>query len=146
MILINKIRKEIKKGLNDKSILTENDAKIIAKKYITDDEPSYEITLSISNLLPKRIKEIIFIKKYKHPWFFGRCKTLVYEDTFGRIWSKTKVVLKNGIKTKLVNEHYIIDNLGGMSWRSKNGRTFICQYRTDKDEMNGQTLPQTFIN
>jgi len=139
------IQNEIKKGLKNKSILTENDARIIAKKYITDDEPNYEITLSISDLLPKKIKKIVFARKYKHPWFYGQCETIVYEDTFGRIWSKTKGVLKNGIKTYIVNGYYIIDALGGMIWHSSNGRTFICEYRTNKDEINNRISPQTFI-
>jgi len=145
MIDNKSIRKEIKAGLKNKTILTEDDARIIAKKYISDDEKSYEITIAISDLLPKKVKTIIANEPYNHTWFVGITKNIVFVDEFGRIWSRTKGVLKNDIETTFVNGHYIIKKLGGMVWRSKKGRTFICEYRTNKDEMNDTIAPQTFV-
>ena len=63
------IQKEIKKGLKNKTILTETHATTIAKKHISKDEPSYEATLAISDLLSKKVKEIVQSNIYKHPWF-----------------------------------------------------------------------------
>ena len=145
MIDNKSIRKEIKRGLKNKTILTEEHARTIAQKYISADEPSYEATLAISDLLPKKVKDIIDSEVYKHPWFAGRITSIVYVDTFGRMWSRTKGVIKKGKKTTIVNGHYIIDGLGGMMWNSKKGRTFICQYRTELSEIKNRVSPQTFI-
>ena len=139
------IQKEIKNGLKNKTILSEKDAETIAKKYISKDEPSYETTLAISDLLPKKVKEIVQSNIYKHPWFVGKITSIVYIDTFGRMWSRTKGVIKKDVKIQLVNGHYIINALGGMMWNSKKGRTFICQYRTEMSELKNSVSPQTFI-
>lgn len=139
------IQKEIKNGLKNKTILTESQARTIANKYISKDEPSYQATIEISDLLPKKVKEIVQSNVYKHPWFAGKITSIVYIDTFGRMWSKTKGVIKKGMKIRLINGHYIIDGLGGMMWNSKKGRTFICEYRTSKSELKNSVSPQTFI-
>ena len=145
MIDHKSIQKEIKRGLKNKTILTEKDAEIIAKKHISKDEPSYEKTLAISDLLSKKVKEIVQSNVYKHPWFAGKITSIVYIDTFGRMWSRTKGVIKKDVKIQLVNGHYIINALGGMMWNSKKGRTFICQYRTEMSELKNRVSPQTFI-
>jgi len=145
MIDHKSILKEIMNGLKNKTILTEEDARTIAEKYISKDEPSYATTLAISDLLPKKVKEIVETRTYKHPWFVGRITNIIYTDTFGRMWSRTKGVVKKDVKIRLVNGHYIINGLGGMSWNSKKGRTFICQYRTDPSELKNIVSPQTFI-
>jgi hypothetical protein len=144
MIDHKSIQKEIKKGLKNKTILTETQATTIAKKHISKDEPSYEATLAISDLLSKKVKEIVQSNVYKHPWFAGKITSIVYVDTFGRMWSRTKGVIKKNVKIQFINEHYIINALGGM-WNSKKGRTFICQYRTDPSELKNRVSPQTFI-
>lgn len=139
------IQKEIKKGLKNKTIKTEEDARVIAKKYITDDEPSYEITTAISNLLRRKVGTILVSKKYKHPWFYGKVTSIVYTDIFGRMWSKTQGVIKKDIPTRFITDEYSIAKLGGMMWRSKKGRTFICEYRTNLEEQKESISPQTFI-
>ena len=145
MIDHKSIQKEIKNGLKNKTILTEEHARTIANKYISEDEPSYQTTIEISNLLPKKVNEIVESRIYKHPWFAGRIKSIVYVDRFGRMWSKTKGVIKKDVKIQFVNGHYIINALGGMIWNSKKGRTFICQYRTEMSEIKNRVSPQTFI-
>jgi len=145
MIDKESIEKEIKRGLRNKTIKTEEDARIIAKKYITDDEPSYEVTLAISDLLSKKVDKILTTKKYKHPWFKGTTISILYTDPFGRMWSQTKGVIKEGIKTRLLLGDYHIDTLGGSMWRSKKGRTYTCRYRTCAEEQQSSISPQTFI-
>lgn len=139
------IKKAIKHGLKSKSILTEADARQIAKQYITDDEPDYEITLSISGLLPKTVNCIVSSKTAKHSWFSGDVEHTVYVDDFGRMWSKSTGKLKSEIPTLKVNGHFIIDKLGGMVWNSKDGINYVCEYRTSPDELNNRIAPQTFI-
>jgi hypothetical protein len=145
MIDHKSIQKEIKNGLKNKTILTETQATTIAKKYISKDEPSYQATIAISDLLPKNVKEIIDSRIYKHPWFTGKITSIVYIDTFGRMWSRTKGVIKKNVKIQFINGHYIINALGGMMWNSKKGKTFICEYRTELSEIKNRVSPQTFI-
>lgn len=145
MIDHKSIRKEIMRGLKNKTIQTEEQALTITKKHISANEPSYEATLAISNLLPKKVNKVIQSKVYKHPWFIGKTNHIIYVDNFGRMWSKTKGVIKSNMKTRFVNGHYFIDCLGGMMWNSKKGRTFICQYRTDESEIKNNVNPETFV-
>ena len=145
MIFKKRIEKEIKKGLQNNTIKTENDAETIAMKYITMDEASYEITLAISNHLPKEIKTVIKQQEYNHPWFSGKMKNVIYKDAFGRIWNKSIGKIKKSTKTYKIKNSYHIEALGGMMWTSEDGKNFTCEYRTNMDEINNRTRPETFI-
>lgn len=145
MIDKKSIEREVKKGIKDGTIKTEKDAKKIAKKYIKD-EPSYEPCLQVAWLLPRKPKVILLEKKFKHSWFKGSVHQIVFIDIWGRIWSKTKGVIKDNVKTRKSEVFGIcIDKLGGDMWHSKKGRTFICEYRTNKDEIKNMVKPETFI-
>lgn len=145
MIFKKRIEKEIKKGLQNNTIKTENDARIIAKKYITMDEASYEITLAITNHLPKEIKTVIKKQAYNHSWFSGKIKNVIYRDAFNRVWNKSTGKIKKGIETYKTTNSYHIDAPGGMMWSSKDGKTFVCEYRTNEEEITHLTRPETFI-
>lgn len=141
MIDKKSIKKKIKKALKKNKIKTERDAEKIAKKYITMDEASYEITLTISRLLPRNVKTIIRETNYNHPWFNGQMKNIIYKDEFGRIWNKSAGTIKDGIKIYEVNGHYCIDALGGMMWMSDDSKNYVCEYRTNMKEINNRTNP-----
>lgn len=144
MIDKKRIEKEIRKGLRKKTIRTEADAKAIANRYIKN-EPDYQATIEVSNLLSKRVGLILKQDRYKHPWFRGKVTRTLYIDRFDRMWSMTKGVIKTGVPTCYINGDYSLDTLGGSMWRSKKGRTFTCRYRTTEEESKQSVLPETFV-
>lgn len=139
------IKKAIRNGLKSKSILTEDDAREIAKQYITEEEEDFEITLAISSLLPRKINRIVFCSKVTHSWFADDVVHIVYVDDFGRMWSKSTGNIKGDIPIREVNGQFIVDKLGGMVWNSDDGVKFVCEYRTNIDELSLAINPQTFI-
>jgi len=147
--LRNKFIKDIKFQVKNGLIKTEEDARKIAEKYLKENHKSYEITMAIVLFLDSKIVKVISVKKYKHPYFKGKTINTLYVDRWGRIWSKTVGVLKDNSSLKLrYSEHfkcYYVDTLGGGMWRSKRGKTFICQYRTTIEESKEIVNPETFI-
>jgi hypothetical protein len=69
----------------------------------------------------------------------------VYVDDFGRMWSKSTGNIKGDIPIREVNGQFIVDKLGGMVWNSDDGVKFVCEYRTNIDELSLAINPQTFI-
>jgi len=146
--MINKeaIQKDVKRGIKDGTIKTEEDAMNVAKKYISEDEPSYEPCLQVAWILPRTPKDILHKSKYKHSWFKGKVETIIFIDIWGRMWSRSKGVIKEDVKTRKSEVFgYCIDKLGGMMWSSKKGRTYICEYRTSEEEIKNTVNPETFI-
>lgn len=138
--------KKIKRYVKDKLITKEQEAVDIVKQFCPALE-DYEVTGVIHPLLPKDIKEIISNNKYKHPWFKNKVNRIVYEDVWGRVWNKTTGIVKKSIKLfNLGPKHIWIDQLGGMSWTSKDGKHFICEFRTSREEfLNSRISPERFI-
>jgi hypothetical protein len=136
---------DLKKQIRNGSVKNEEDAANVAKKYLKEDAQSYHPTLALVPLLHRKVKKIVAEKKYKHRWFKGKVKYMVYYDVWGRLYSKTTGVIADGIPTQVIRKDYTIKALGGAMWRSKNGRTFICEYRTDLKEIENATRPETFI-
>lgn len=140
------IKRDVKKGIKDGSIKTYMDAENVALKHIGETEPSYEPCLQTSDLLTRKPKETIREKKFKHPWFKGKVTHKIYLDIWGRMWNQTKGVINDNIKTRKCSiDGHCIDMLGGMMWTSKKGRTYICEYRTNANEINERVNPETFI-
>lgn len=141
------VSKAVKRGIRQKTILTEEDARNVAMKFLTDTIEPYQITTYISNLLPRKVAEIYEQKKIKHPYFKGKATITLYKDIWGRVWSKGVGSLKEGIPTRLSgfdNKHRI-ETLGGGVWSSKNNKRFVCEYRTSLEEHQERTRPETFI-
>lgn len=141
------IKSVIKKNIKSGTLTTENDAREIAKAFLTDGIEPYEITGHTSDHLPRKIGEILNEKRLNHPYFKNKARHILYRDIWGRIWSKTTGTVKEDLKLKYLEQAkiYYIDTLGGMMWRSKNGRTFTCEYRTSEEEANDRVNPETFI-
>ncbi len=146
MINQKAINREIKKALRLGQIKTIEDAEAVARLWMSSDEPSYQANICVSPLLTKKVVEVLQQFKFTHPWFKGRVKKVVFVDSFNRIWSKTTGVIKEGVPIQLINGEYSINSLGGMMWRSKKGRTFVCCYRTSKEEMKERINPETFVS
>lgn len=144
MIDQEKITRHVTLGIKDGLITTEEEAREVAARYISDDEESYEITTAISSLLPRKVDTVFSTLKRKHPWFKGKMTTIIYQDIWGRYWSKSKGVVKPNIPVRHSEVFgHCIDKLGGMSWSSEGGKTFICEYRIEKPE--SEFGPDSFV-
>lgn len=139
---INAIETAIKLG----KIKSEKQAENFAKPYLIDDYANYHLTLVVVPFLSHKVGKIISTKQYKHPYFIGEVTNTIYIDIWGRMWNKTVGVIKKKMKLTNINDEYQIDTLGGGMWRSEKGRTFICEYRTNKSEIKERgAKPETFI-
>lgn len=141
-------RQEIKRAVRLGLITTEAEADAIAWKHLPGI-PHYEVTGVVHPLLPKTLKEVIDKAKYRHPWFKGKVTRTVYEDVWGRVWNKTTGIVKKGIKLYRLRPNKIwIDLLGGMSWDSTDGKHFVCEWRTNREEFARSKKgpsPETFV-
>lgn len=139
------VRRAVKAG----KITTEQEARRIARKFLRG-AMSYEITGAITDELPKTIAEIISKTSYRHPWFQRKVNRTVFKDIWGRIWNRTTGTVKPSVKLdalpKRLGGEIWIDELGGMSWQSKDKKHFVCEFRTSLEEFNrGGVSPETFI-
>lgn len=140
---------DLKAQIKSGAVTTEKQAIEIAMKYLKEGAESYEPMLAVSRVLPRTEKTILQEQKFLHPYFKGLTTRILYVDIWGRVWSKTKGVLKDDSTLKLRYfdwaKEYTIDTLGGGSWRSKRGKTFYCEYRTEVTDFNERSNPETFI-
>lgn len=140
---------DLKAQILSGAVTTEEQAKEVATKYLKENAESYDSTLAVSRVLPRTIKTVLQEQKFKHPYFKGLTKRILYIDIWGRVWSKTKGILKDNSELKLRfsewSKEYSIDTLGGGMWRSKGGKIFYCEYRTEVTEFNESVNPEKFI-
>lgn len=140
---------EIKRAVAKGTISHEDEARAIVLRHLPNLE-SYEITGIISNLLPKTLRETISESTARHPWFKRTIKTIVFEDAWGRVWSRTTGRVRKSTKLYTLPARLggrcWIDGLGGMSWNQVNGTLFECVYRTNREEAaRNCAKPQTYL-
>lgn len=139
------IARDINKGIADGTLTSEKEAQKIAIKYLTKNIVSYKPTMCISDLMVRKPKTTHSEKQYNHPWFEGKMTCTLYTDIWGRTWSRSVGIIKEGVKVRSINGGTYIDELGGMMWNSKDGKEYVCEYRTSLKEHRESTRPETFI-
>ena len=97
------IRDAVKKGVKDGSIYIEEQARQLAKSFLSDEVEDFVVTLHISNYLPKRMKYLYREERFDHPFFDGKVRSIIFEDVYGRVWSKSTGTIRAGSKTCLLN-------------------------------------------
>ena len=137
---------ELTRLIEKEEVTTEEQAMAVANRYMKPGEPSYQSTLAVAPILPRIPKTVVRESKYNHPYFEGETVNTIYIDTFGMMYNKTTGVIKKGIKTKKssLNGDTQIDALGGSMWESTDGKNFVCEYRTNWDEIY-KMGPETFV-
>lgn len=123
------VRAAVKVG----AIKTEAEAEAIVRSFLPRID-GYKVTLLISDELPKTVDQVLLNRKVRNDWFKGSVTCLLFRDIWGRVWSRSTGIVKKAVPTYRISGEWLIDGLGGMSWRSADRRTFVCEYRSSMEE------------